>query len=567
MSLITELQRRRVFRALVGYGIAAFAVLQIVEPVMHGLHWPDAVLTYFVVALAIGFPFVVSLAWIFDVDQGRIERTAPVAGQGGARIALVLVGIGLLAAAPGSIWYFYVRRVPEPTGLHGARVASIAVLPFVNMSSDRENEYFSDGITEELINALANVEGLRVSPRTSSFAFKGRDVGVRKIGEDLNVATVLEGSVRREGARVRVSAQLVSAADGDHLWSKTYDRELNGIFALEDELARSIAEALRHKLVREEAPHPSTASVEAHDLYLRGRYFWNKRSPEGLRKAADFFEQAIGRDPRYAIAWAGLADATAIRVEYDEVRASDVISKARQCVLRALELDPELAEAHGTLGIILSYDYEWAKSEVELRKAIELKPDAASAHHRAALDLMCMGRGQEARTELERALHLEPTSLVVNNFSAVLRYSERDFDGAAAGFRKTLEMDPGFQVAHSQLGWALLALGKYPEALAELDQGTPSYSRGWRGYALAMLGRKDEARSLLAEMEASAHPSPVALALVWLGLGDKDRALLLLRAACAERDWRLRYARAEPLYDGLRSDPRFNEVLRCAHLD
>jgi serine/threonine-protein kinase len=444
---------------------------------------------------------------------------------------------------------------------------SIAVLPFVNMSSDRENEYFSDGITEELINALANVEGIRVSSRTSAFAFKGKDVGVRKIGEELHVASVLEGSVRREGGNVRVTAQLVNAADGYHLWSKTYDRELKSIFALEDELARSIAQALRHKLVREEAPHSQTASVETHDLYLRGRYFWNKRNPEGLRKAAAYFEQAIDKDPQYALAWAGLADSTAIRFEYGEVRASEVIPKATQAALRALELDPGLAETHGILGLIHTYDYEWAKAEVELRTAIELKPDAATLHHRYALMLIVTGRRQEARAEMERALQLEPTSLIFNTFSAVLHYCERDFDGAAAGFRKTLEMDPGFQVAHSQLGWALVAMGKYSEALAELDQGTPSYSQGWRGYALAMLGRKDEARRMLAEMEASAYGSAAARALVWIGLGDKDRALSRLQEACAERDWRLRYARVEPLYDGLRSDPRFHEVLRCAHLD
>src|SRR6266436_5274202 len=219
VPLLAELKRRRVFRALIGYGIAAFAVLQIVEPVMHGLHWPEPVLSYVVVALAAGFPIV-----------------------------LALVAIGAVAAAPGVLWYFVVRGGSKSTPAT-AQTPSIAVLPFVNLTGDKENEYFSDGITEEIINALANVEGLRVVARTSAFSFKGKDVNVRKIGEELNVATVLEGSVRRDGNQLRVSAQLIGALDGYHLWSRIYDRELKNVFAVEDELARAIVDALKPRLI------------------------------------------------------------------------------------------------------------------------------------------------------------------------------------------------------------------------------------------------------------------------------------------------------------------------------
>src|SRR5712692_4792830 len=243
-SWFAELKRRRVFRALVGYGIVTFAVLQIIEPVMHGLHWSDSVVSYVVITKAIGFPIVVTLAWIFDVRGGRIERTA--GGRIGMRRALLLVGIGAAAAAPGLVWYFGIR------GRAGSAVStsSIAVLPFVNLSSDKENEYFSDGMTEEIINALANVEGVRVVARTSAFSFKGKNLNVRQIGEELNVATVLEGSVRREGNQLRVVAQLIGVADGYHLWSKTYDRELKNVFSVEDELARAIVQALRPRLVQ-----------------------------------------------------------------------------------------------------------------------------------------------------------------------------------------------------------------------------------------------------------------------------------------------------------------------------
>src|SRR5215831_12240366 len=292
-----ELKRRRVVRTLVGYGIASFAVLQIIEPVMHGAHWPEIVLSYVVAGLAAGFPIVIGLAWVFDVKAGRIERTAPAAagtGLRGVRLALLLAGIGVLAAAPGLGWYFFfrsdtrivARKDGQPAG--AAERKSIAVLPFVNMSSDRENEYFSDGITEELINALANVDGLRVASRTSAFAFKGKDFDVRQIGDKLNVGAVIEGSVRRDGDRLRITAQLINVADDYHVWSKAYDRELKNIFALEEDIARSIADALQRKLVAVKVP---TTNLDAHDLYLRGLYSLNRRTSPGLAKAAEYFEQ------------------------------------------------------------------------------------------------------------------------------------------------------------------------------------------------------------------------------------------------------------------------------------
>ena len=246
-ALILELERRRVFRALVAYGILAFAILQIIEPVMHGLHWPDAVLSYVVVTLGLGFPVVVSLAWIFDVREGRLQKSHPVQGAGlrGWRLALVLTAIGVAAAAPGIAWNFFWRtRPPERDP-----APSIAVLPFADMSPGKDQEYFSDGIAEEILNALAHIEGLRVAGRTSSFSFKGKHEDLRSISAKLNVRHVLEGSVRRDGDRVRVNAQLVDASDGYHRWSAAYERDLKGIFALEDEIARAIVAALAPKLM------------------------------------------------------------------------------------------------------------------------------------------------------------------------------------------------------------------------------------------------------------------------------------------------------------------------------
>src|SRR6267143_3938340 len=293
--LLAELKRRRVFRALVAYAIVVFAILQVVEPIMHGLGLPDWTLSFVIIALGLGFPVVLVLAWIFDVSAAGVERTAPLQPEGTARfsrarIALLVPAMALLAAAPAAVWYLVSR-----TGAMRARpsvTASVAVLPFVNLSRDKEDEYFSDGFTEEIINALANVKGVRVVSRTSAFAFKGKNLSIRKIAEELAVASVLEGSVRREGSQLRIVAQLINAADGFHLWSKTYDRELHNVFAVEDELARSIAVALRPQLLKGASPlvQQPTSSMDAHDLYLKGRHHWNKRTGEELRKAIALFQ-------------------------------------------------------------------------------------------------------------------------------------------------------------------------------------------------------------------------------------------------------------------------------------
>src|SRR5882762_3932076 len=428
-SLFGEFKRRRVFRALVGYGIAAFAVLQIVGLIAHCIHWPDAVLSYVVVALAAGFPLVVALAWIFDVRAGRIER-APAARLRGVPLAAVLIAIGLVAAAPG-LFYFFVVRSPARTV---SAPASIAVLPFVNMSSDKESDYFSDGITEELINALANVKGLRVTSRTAVFALRGKNLGIRELGDELKVGTLLEGSIRREGNALRISAQLINVTDGYHLWSNTYDRELKSIFAVEDEIARSIAAALQRTLV---GVKPPTTDLKAHDLYLKGRYFWNKRTGEALRKSVEFFEEAIRHDPSYAWAYCGLADALSLRVEYDNARPSEVLPKAKEAALHALELDPGLGEAHAALGIIANYRNDWTAALREYRKALDLNPNYAMAQKWIGNTLLLTGQLQEARVASERVLEMDPTSLIATSNVHEMCLFERDSPKAIEQFSKT----------------------------------------------------------------------------------------------------------------------------------
>ena len=562
--LFGELKRRRVFRALVGYGIAAFAVLQIVEPITHGLHWPDAMLSYVVVALAAGFPVVVALAWIFDVKAGRIER-APAARLRGLPLAAVVIAIGAAAAAPGLFYFFVVR---SPARIVSAP-ASIAVLPFVNMSSDKESDYFSDGITEELINALAHVKGLRVTSRTAVFALRGKNLGIRELGEELKVGTLLEGSVRRDGNALRITAQLISVSDGYHLWSNTYDRELKGIFAVEDEIARSIAAALQRTLVGVKAP---TTDLKAHDLYLKGRYFWNKRTGEGLRRSVVFFEDAIRHDPNYALAYCGLADALALRVEYDNGRPSEVLPKAKEAALRALQLEPGLGEAHAALGNIALFQNDWTASLAENHKALEVNPNYMMAQKWIGNTLMFTGHQEEARVAFERALQMDPTSLIASSNVGETYFFERDYPKAIEQLSKTLEMDPEFQQARIDLARAYSSQGKHTEALAQVDRlhlVAATVRELLRATVLARADRREEALGLARDLEARSAREPldpVAFAAVWIALGDHDKALALLGRACADHEW-MSDVKIAPEMDPVRADPRYHEVLRCANLE
>jgi len=475
----------------------------------------------------------------------------------------------VIAAAVPLAVLIVVTRQPQTT----AERSSIAVIPFVNVSSDKGNEYLSDGITEELIDVLSNIDGLHVASRTSVFALKDKHLEARELGARLNVKTLLEGSVRREGNALRVAAQLVDVDRDVHLWSRTYERELKGIFALENDIAHSIAQALQRKLLGPSATsqmRASTTSFEAHDLYLRGRYFKEKRNAEALRKAAGYFEQALEKDPRYAMAWVGLADATALLMSYYGAPASLVLSKALHAVQQALELDPDLPEAHATLGLVAMFRYDWAGAEQALRRSIELNSDYSTAHHWYAAMLAWTGRLAEAQIEAERALQLEPTSLIINYLIGFVRYYDRDFPGAIAAYNKALELEPKFGPSHSLLGWTYMAQGKYAEAQIEYDKGTPTWSEWMRGFTYGLSGHRSEALRVVHEMEERArtgYVSPAARGFIYLAIGAEDRAYILLQQACAENDFWLRQMKVEPLFDSYRKEPLFHDVLKCAHLE
>jgi serine/threonine-protein kinase len=584
---MAELRRRRVFRALVVWGLVAFAVLQVYEPVMHGLHLPEWTLSFVVVALGLGFPVTAALAWVFDLKAGGIERTPPVApadpasstsaGVRRARLVLLLLGLGGAAAAPGLVYFFaWPGAGPGPSRGSVAPAtqtdASIAVLPLVNMSSDKEQEYFSDGLTEELLNLLAKVPGLRVASRTSAFAFKGKNVKMSEIGRELGVATVLEGSVRRSGEQIRITTQLISASDGYHLWSETYDRKITDVFAVQDEIAAAVVSALKLRLLKPAGQRERrTESVEAHDLYLRGLYFWNLRSGESLLRAADFFRAAIKADPGYALAHVGLADAIEIRTAYVWVRGAALREQAKAAALRALELDPELGEAHATLGMILTDEFDRSGAIGQYRQAIALRPDYATARHWYAMVLADSGRADEARREIEHALRLEPTSRIITTNAGRAAMLARDYARAEVLYRAALDLAPDFEYAWSELAVLYALEGKRAEALAAIAKVSPDGGHRYtRAVVFALVGRRQEAERVARELEDLSKKEYVpaaVLAPVWAALGDRDKAFAALRRACDEREgaWGPS-VKVDPVYDGLRSDPRLGEILDCMQL-
>jgi len=481
----------------------------------------------------------------------------------------VFVAAGVAALVAG---YVLLTRRP---GSSGDPARSIAVLPFVNIGADPNNEPFSDGMSEELITALAKVEGLRVTARTSAFSFKGKEVDVREIGNKLNVGYVLEGSVRRAGPRLRVSAQLINATTGYHLWSDEYDRDAGDVFAVQDEITRAIVGALRLKLsgaANAALVKPATGNAEAHDLYLQGRYFFAKRDSTSLRKAQDYFERAIADDPSYALAYAGLSDAYSHRAVFGYVPPHDIHSKAKDAALRALALDSTLAEAHTSLGFIdLFLEWDWATAGRELDRALALDPRYPDAHLFHGWYFVATNRMDDAIREVQTAVNLDPFSSVNNARLASMLFLARRYDDVLAQSRRVMELDSMFQghVGRAELARAYLWLGRCAESLAALE-GRPGLAvvvwPGLLGYTYARCGRRAQALAELHRLGAEAregrYVSHYALAMIHAGLADNEEALAELDSAYVERAWPMFTLRVDPTFDSLRADPRFGRLLK-----
>ncbi len=455
----------------------------------------------------------------------------------------------------------------------GERAQSVAVLPFVNMSTDPENEYFADGLSEEIINALVKVPGLKVSARTSAFSFKGRQVDIRHIADALGVANIVEGSVRRAGNRVRITAQLIAASDGNHLWSQRYDRDMVDIFAVQDEISRAIVDALKLKLgaATQQAPAARQAeNIEAYNLYLKGRFYWNKFTPEGFQKAITHYEQALAQDPAYASAWAGLAEAYGMLGVMGFERPEVVWPKARQAALQAVRLDEYNAAAHAVLGgVRWIYDWDYAGAEMEFLKAIEADPSYPITHEWYGFYLLCLGRADEGVASVRRLRELDPLSgRAITSFGFALYFARR-YEDALAQCGISLEILPDHPWTHWIMGQTYTHAGRLEEAIAALEHAGAlgaSWTRPDHAYACAVAGRTAEAEKILEEMAGRAGREYVPafqFAVVYTGLGHKDLALDWLEKACHERNVDILFAaRTHPHFDSLRGLPRYDDLAR-----
>jgi eukaryotic-like serine/threonine-protein kinase len=453
------------------------------------------------------------------------------------------------------------------------RARSIAVLPFVNASADQENEYFSDGMTDELINALANVEGLVVASRTSAFALKGRREDVRTIGAMLNVSSVLEGTVRKAGSRLRITAQLINVSDGRLLWSERFDREDTDVFAIQDEIARTIVNTLRTSFLGEmgePVPRRYTQNLKAYNFYLRGRFCWNKRTPEGISEAIEYFEQAIAEDPEYALAYTGLADSYALQLDYRAAPVDEGMRRAKQEALHAIALDDTLAEAHTSLAwVSFIHDWEWEKARHHFERSISLNPRYATGRQWYAWYLAAMGRTSEALVQGRMAIDLDPASVSIRRAMGWLHYYSHEPELAIEHLERALMMNPTSFETHIITGLSLCMAGRYPDAEAAFREALVLQPQDTHALAalarVAILqGRQEEARATLDEfhrMTTYRYVSPTDFSKLLIALGEIDEAFQYAERSMLERRGWLAYMRVEPLFDGLRLHPKYRELL------
>ena len=475
----------------------------------------------------------------------------------------------------GAVGVFAWQRSRAATGATAPEGRSVAVLPFENIGSDTSNAYFSDGMTEEVIIALDKLPGLRVASRGSAFAFKGKAVDARDIGRQLGVTHIVEGSVRRAGGRLRLSARLVSTSNNYEVWSQSYDRDVSDVFAVQDELARAIAGELDASL-RGTRPAPAsggTTNLAAYDLYLRGRYLWNHRTAAGLDLAARAFSEATRLDPTYALAYAGIADVYSVYPQYAGRPRTEFSGRAEEAARKALALDSTLAEAHATLGLLANQDGRHAEAEREFRRAIAIKPTYPTAHHWYALALRRQGRMQESRVQFEEARRLDPLSPIIATVYATSFYFERDYPRAISELEQVLQLHPGFPEAIRYLARVYGQGGDLPRALATIQRAAAASGlreQGDLGWILGRMGRDREADSLLANARARAAREPVThgtFALIHLGRGRLDSAFVWLERAADDGDAIVIYAKVDPRFDEVRSDPRFRRLLQRMNLE
>ncbi len=580
LFFLRELNRRNVVRVGVLYLIVCWVILEPVHVVFHMLEVPAWANRLVILLMAVGFPAALLFAWVYELTPGGLKLTTEVdlqhsiTGHTGRRLdraIIVVLTVALAYFVVDKFWLSRSRTVPA-TALSAPQQAtpgaeltsadnSIAVLPFVDMSEKRDQEYFSDGLAEELIDLLSQTPDLRVIARTSSFQFKGKSEDVRSIAHQLGVAHLLEGSVRKAGGKVRVTAQLIKAADGSHLWSGTYDRQLEDVFKVQDDICGTVVKALKVKLVPARAqarPH----NMEAYNAVLRGKYFAERFTREDTDKAIALFQEAIRLDPQYAQAWVELAEAqfAQLREAWTGVSEEAGYARVQASVEQALRLDPRLPQAHGILGhILMLRDYDWAGAQAELA----LDPESVSTQQQTSQITATFGQLEEAIAQLRRTLLRDPLSTETHWFLAVYLLHAGRAEEADAQLRKLLEIHPLAARTHYGLGLTLIARGRHAEALEAMERET---DEGWHmcGLPLAYwaVGRRTEADSVLETLKTRyGQAGAYQIAEIYAYRGETNLAFEWLDRAYRQRDPGMSWVTTDPLFRGLRSDPRYRALL------
>ena len=560
-AFAAELKRRHVVRVGVVYCAVGWVIAEVSATFLPALGVPDWSVSLVAVLLVLGLPIALVLAWAFDLTPEGVRRTPGTPMDFGAAHAMASV-----AAAPAS---------PAPVVAAALAGPALAALPFDDRSPGAEHQYLGDGITEELINALARMDGLHVVSRTSAFAMRGEGMDARQVGTRLGATHVVEGSIRVSDRRLRVAAQLVDVAHGFAVWAGTFDRTLDDVFCVQEDIARALVRALQpalHDAGADNAPallRASTSSFDAYALYLRGRQQWNERTPDALRRALRHFEEALALDPDYAAAHAGIADCWAILVDHGITDPAEGLPAARRSADAALRLDPLLAEAHTSSAMVKQLAWDWAGAESGFREALRLNPGYVTARQRLALLLAWLGRTGEARHEIDRALRADPLSPAIAASAGWIEYYDGKYDDAIRVLRDVLRHHPGAAAALVPLALALVQDGRPDEAVSALraaadsTTGAPAFPvLAIRAYALGAAGRQVEAGQISAMLEgAGTFVSPFMLAQARLGMGDADGARDALERAAAARAPQLVYLLSDPMFEEIRSTPAVRRII------
>jgi TolB-like protein/Tfp pilus assembly protein PilF len=573
-SFFSELKRRNVYKVAVAYIVAGWALSQGIAQVFPVFDVQNWIIRLIVLLIIIGLPVALVLAWMFELTPQGIKRTETADAMPEATrkkkhawIYVVIVGAFL------SIGLFMLGRYgfrEKTSSSKEVPTKSIAVLPFGNLSRDPDNEYFAAGIQDEIITRLAQISDLKVISCTSTQRYKASEQNLRQIASELGVTNILEGSVQKANDEVHVNVQLLNALTDSHLWADTFDRKLTDVFGVESEIAKTIADTLRAKLTGREAATLSARPTEnsaAHELYLKGRFFWNKRDTTDLEKALVYFQQAAKEDPNYALAWSGIADVYVLLPLFGGANPADAYPKAKEAANKAVALDPNLSEPHAALGLIGNiFDFDFALSLREFEKAIALNPNYATAHHWFGNSLLqCIGDFERSIAEMKRALELDPLSIPINGDLGVAYYFAGRYAEGIAQLRKALDLDPNSYYLHYNLGEVLEVSGDLPGAIAEYEKAvaldTDPYPLALLGHAQALNVNSDAARKILQRLAASSRYVPdYSVGLVYLALGDKKQAMDWFEKSFAKRQPDMNTIRFDPLLKPLHADPRFEAL-------